>query len=387
MVTLLSKIFIRNKGDEQQTRRSYGVLCSVLGICLNIILFGFKYLVGTLSGSIAITADAFNNLSDAGSSVITLVGFKFAGKKADLDHPFGHGRFEYLSGLAVAVIILIMGFELFVSSFKKILSPEPVETSWAAVAVLVGSICVKAYMMFYNTRVGRRIGSKAMVTVARDSMSDVLATSVVLVAMIILAVFGVNVDGIGGVLVACFILYTGFASAKDTLSPLLGSAPDPELVQQIESIVMERDEVVGIHDMVIHDYGPGRMIVSLHAEVRSDGDLFALHDAIDLAERELAKKLGCEAVIHMDPLAVDNEAVNSMKRAVFAKLSERWPGISIHDFRMVTGPTHTNLIFDAVVPASCKESDCDVQASMEKLIDENFPNHYAVIKVDRSYVM
>lgn len=387
MVNLLSKIFIKNyeRTDEPKVRRSYGILCSFIGIGLNIILFVIKWFAGIISGSIAITADAFNNLSDAGSSLITLVGFKFSGKKPDPEHPFGHGRIEYISGLAVAVIIIVMGFELAKSSLTKILHPTTVSTSILSVFILIISICIKIYMAFYNTRIGKKISSPAMKATAADSLSDSVATTVVLISMLILKITNVNVDGIGGMLVAIFILYAGYNAAKDTLSPLLGSAPDMELVNKIEEIVLSHEEIIGIHDLIVHDYGPGRFMISLHGEVPGNEDVYAMHDAIDRIENELEDKLNCEAVIHMDPIAVDNENVSILKKRVIGLINSIDEGIKIHDFRIVTGPTHTNLIFDAVIPFKFKLSDDEVRTKIENLVTSNLENCYAVIKIDKDY--
>ena len=388
MIKLLSRIFIKNRENftDAKVRSAYGKLCSITGIFLNIVLFTGKYLVGTLSGSIAITADAFNNLSDAGSSIITLLGFLFAGRKADEDHPFGHGRIEYLSGLGVSAVILLMGLELGISSFEKILRPAAVEFSWLTVGVLAASILVKLYMSLYNRRIGKAIGSEAVRAVAKDSLNDVVATSVVLISMIVMQIAGVNIDGYSGLFVAAFIVWGGIGAAKDTMSPLLGKAPAPGLVRNIEKIVLSHEDIVGIHDMIIHDYGPGRLLVSLHAEVRSDGDLLKLHDSVDLAERELSEQLGCEAVIHMDPIAVDDETVNMMKAAVLKRIRAAWNDATIHDFRMVEGPTHTNLIFDVVVPNEVKTSEAELKRRMEDILRESFPGYYFVITIDRAYV-
>lgn len=331
MITLLAKMFIKNKENvkNEKVRRQYGVLSSIVGISLNIILFLIKYLAGVISGSIAITADAFNNLSDAGSSVITLIGFQFSGKKPDAEHPFGHGRFEYISGFIVSMAIILVGFELAKSSFTKILTPSMIESSNLAILILVISIGVKLYMYTYNTRIGKKIESETMKATALDSFSDSIATLVVLLSMIVMRKTGVLIDGWSGMVVAIFILYTGYSAAKDTLSPLLGQVPDPKLVQQIEEIVMSHEEVSGIHDLIVHDYGPGRLMISLHGEVAGDGDIFKLHDAIDRIENELNTKLGCEAVIHMDPIVVNDEQVIRMREQIEEKIKAISPEISI----------------------------------------------------------
>ena len=388
MIKLLTKLFIKDHENvaNAAVRRAYGTMCSLYGIFLNLLLFAGKYFAGVISGSVAITADAFNNLSDAGSSIITLLGFAIAGKKPDLDHPFGHGRAEYLAGLALSAVIILMGFELAKSSFDKILHPEPINTGLLPALILVCSILVKFYMCLYNRSVGKKINSAAMQATATDSLSDSVATTVVLLSMGVSYFFHVNIDGYAGLLVAVFILYAGFNAAKDTVSPLLGQAPDPEFVQQVADIVTAHPEVVGIHDLVVHDYGPGRVMVSLHAEVRGDGNIFDLHDAIDTAETELKEQLGCIATIHMDPIEADNTEVSQMRAAVAETLKELDDVISIHDFRMVPGPTHTNLIFDAVVPADYKKSDEELAASIRQHIHQTWPDRYAVVSIDHSYI-
>ena len=389
MITWLVNFFIKNKEDVKnpEVRRQYGALCSLVGIGLNICLFAGKYLAGMISGSIAVMADAFNNLSDAGSSLITLIGFKFAGMKPDKEHPFGHGRIEYLSGLAVAAAIVLMGFELAKSSFLKILHPEEVDASLLSMGILVVSVAVKLYMSFYNKRIGTRIDSAAMKATATDSLSDATATSVVFLSILVQRFTGIKVDGWCGVLVAGFILYAGYNAAKDTLSPLLGQPPEPELIEEIKRITLSHPEIVGIHDLVVHDYGPGRMMISLHGEVPGNGDIFALHDVIDRTEKELKEELGCEAVIHMDPIEMDNSSVAQMRTEVAKLAKEIHPDISIHDFRMVTGPTHTNLIFDAVVPYHIKKSDAEVIAEFQEKVKEKWGNYFVVISIDHAYVL
>lgn len=389
MITILSRLFIPNRENtsDPKVRRSYGMLSSILGICLNIILFLGKYIAGVQCGSIAIMSDAFNNLSDAGSSIITLIGFQFAGMKPDANHPFGHGRIEYISGFIVSMAIILMGFELGKSSIEKILHPEEIDTSLLSIFILLASIGIKLYMNFYNRRIGRKIDSAAMRATATDSLSDAIATSFVLLAILVMRFTGVNVDGWCGVAVACFILFAGYSAARETLSPLLGNPPDPELVQKIHQIVMSHPEIVGMHDLIVHDYGPGRIMVSLHGEVQGDGDIFALHDKIDLIERELSEKLGCEATIHMDPIETNNETVSRLRSEVSEIAKKIHPELTIHDFRMVNGRTHTNLIFDVVVPMDVHMQDRDVINAITDTIRKKYPNYYTVIRVDKSYVM
>lgn len=388
MVSLLSKIFIKNRDDvtDPAVRKAYGSLCSALGIVLNVLLFAGKYIAGAVSGSIAITADAFNNLSDAGSSAISLVGFHLSSKKPDLDHPFGHGRLEYISGLCVAALILVMGVELLISSVQKIITPEPVETGLLPAAILIVSIAVKVYMSAYNRSVGKKISSSAMQATAADSLSDSVATTVVLLSMGVSYFFDVNIDGYAGVLVALFILWAGIGVARDTLSPLLGQAPDPELVRKIEDIVMARDEIIGMHDLVVHDYGPGRLMISLHAEVDGRGDIFELHDAVDVVERTLAQELGCEATIHMDPVVCDDERVDAERARLLEIIADLGDVLSIHDFRMVAGPSHTNLVFDAVIPGGLSKTAEEVRKEICQAVEEKMPGRFAVVTVDTSYV-
>ena len=389
MVVFIGNYFVNKKGakdSELKTRQIYGTVCSVVGIMLNVCLFAGKYFAGAITGSIAIMADAVNNLSDAGSSFITLIGFRFAGKKPDVDHPFGHGRFEYISGFVVSMAIIMMGFELIKSSFAKIISPAKIETGILSMIILVVSILVKLYMAYMNRSIGNKINSSAMKATAVDSLSDACATFFVLVSMIVIRVSGLNIDGYVGVLVSLFIFYAGYNAAKDTIDPLLGKNPEPEFVEAVKNIVMSHENVVGIHDMVVHDYGPGRVMVSLHAEVPGDGDIFELHDAIDHIERELTEELGCSAVIHMDPIETNNEIVNALREKVNDGVVLLIEGASIHDFRMVQGPTHTNLIFDVVVPYGVKESDEQVKEKISKMVQIIDETYFTVINIDRLYI-
>ncbi|HCI18855.1 MAG TPA: cation-efflux pump [Lachnospiraceae bacterium] len=386
MITCLAKFWIRESDSEEKKRRVYGTLGAVVGIFLNICLFTGKYLAGFLSGSIAIMADAFNNLSDAGSSFISLIGFVFSGKKPDLDHPFGHGRIEYLAGLGVSFLILLMGVELAKNSVQKILHPVSVQISMLSIAVLSASILVKLYMAYYNHAIGKKIRSATMAATATDSLSDAAATTVVLLAMLFLAVTGINIDGYCGILVAVFILAAGIGAAKETVSPLLGQAPDPEFVKEIKELVMQHEEVLGIHDMAVHDYGPGRVMVSLHAEVSGDGNIYELHDLIDRIERELKEKLHCETVIHMDPIDVGNVKTVEMKEEMVKLVKAIDERLTIHDFRMVTGTTHHNMIFDVVIPADFKLSQEELKDIIQKKVWEKWPDYYVVIDVDTAYV-
>ena len=387
MIELLARWFIphRDNTADGAVRRAYGTLCGAVGIGLNVLLFIGKFFAGQLSGSIAVTADAFNNLSDAGSSAVTLLGFRLAGKKPDPDHPFGHGRIEYISGLIVAGLILLMGVELAKSSFDKILHPEEVTFSALARVILAVSVAVKLYMWHYNRRIGGKIRSAAMEATASDSLSDAAATSAVLLAMLIGRWTGLAVDGYVGLVVALFILFSAYKAAKETLSPLLGQAPDPELVQHIRDIVEEHDTVVGIHDLVVHDYGPGRQMVSLHAEVPASGDILQLHDVIDNIERELHEKLHVQAVIHMDPIVTDDETVDALRRQVAELVRQVEPRMTVHDLRVIRGTTHTNLVFDAVLPLDAAITPAEAGRRIREKVAELDGDYYAVVTVEHSF--
>ncbi len=388
VISLLSKIFIRQQDlTDPAVRRSYGVLCGAVGILLNLVLFTGKCCAGLLAQSVAILADAVNNLSDAGSSLITLIGFKLAGQAPDRDHPFGHGRIEYISGMIVSLLIILMGVELLKSSVDKILHPAPVTGGPLVLAILAASIAVKLYMYAYNRGVGKKIDSAAMRATAADSLSDAVATSAVLGATVIGQYTDLMIDGWCGILVAGFVLYSGLSAAKETISPLLGQAPEPEFVEQIEQIVMAHEEVQGMHDLVVHNYGPGRIMISLHAEVPASGDILALHDAVDNIESELRARLQCDAVIHMDPVVTDDPEVNALKAQVQAAVRAIDPVLSIHDFRVVAGPTHTNLIFDVLLPYRFRLSDGEVVQRLRTFVEDMEGHRYfAVIQVDHSYV-
>ncbi len=388
MITLLSKLLIKNRLDyaSPAVRIRYGVLCGAVGIVFNILLFAGKLISGTLTGSIGITADAFNNLSDAGSSAISLVGFRLSDAKADKEHPFGHGRFEYISGLIVSMAILLMGFELAKTSVQKIIHPEPVTFSYLALFVLISSILIKLYMFFYNRAIGRKIDSATMHATAMDSFSDVAATSVVLISMLVSKWTGWMIDGYAGLAVALFILYTGFVAIKETISPLLGQPPDPAFVKRIEQIVLDEDGIIGVHDLVVHDYGPGRMMVSLHAEVPADGDMIRLHDTVDNLEKRLKIECGCETVIHMDPIETNNTEINRLREQTEEILASIDKRLSLHDFRAVPGPTHTNLVFDVVVPFEFTMTDEAVKKAVTERVNAMQDKYYAVIQIDKSVV-
>ena len=388
MTDFLVRHFVRDYQQVQDpaVRERYGVLSGGVGIFLNLLLSLGKFFAGVVTGSIAVTADAFNNLSDAGSSVVTLVGFKLAGQKADDGHPFGHGRIEYLAGLLVSLLILMVGVELGKTSIEKIIQPEEVAFSILSVGILVCSILIKLWMSLFNRKLGKRIHSAAMQATATDSLSDVVATSAVLAGTLIGHFAHVSIDGWIGVVVAVFILRAGWGAAKDTLNPLLGTAPDPELVKAIQQLVLSHEQVVGMHDLVIHDYGPGRRMCSFHAEVPEGDDIMEAHDAIDHIEREIQEKFGIETTAHMDPIATGDGEVVRLREQMSELVREINPDMSIHDFRLTRGPRHSNLIFDVVVPHRCRLSDEEIRRRITEAAEQVVPGCYVVLQLDRSYV-
>lgn len=388
MIHFLASFFIKDSRNYKspEVRQAYGVLSGAVGIALNILLFLGKWLAGTISGSIAITADAFNNLSDAGSSIITLIGFKLSGQKPDPEHPFGHGRMEYISGLLVSVAILVMGFELIWSSVGKLRNPEPIESSGLVFGILIASILVKVYMFFYNHFLSRKIESAAMKATAMDSLSDTVATTLVLLATAISKYTGILLDGWFGILVGLFILYTGASTLKETIDLLLGQPPKQEFIDEIKNIVLGHSLVHGVHDLIVHDYGPGRVMISLHAEVDVNGDIQDIHEQIDHIEHELQEKLHCSATIHMDPIVTDDEEVLAMKAKVGEMVHFLDDSFSMHDFRMVKGSTRTNLIFDVEVPRKTSYTDNEIINFLKEKIHE-LPGskYFAVIQIDHEY--
>jgi len=387
MIGLLAPLFIRDYRNysDPEVRRRYGMLCGGLGILLNLLLSAGKFLAGTLSGSIAITADALNNLTDASSSAITLIGFRMAGRSSDSEHPFGHGRLEYIAGLIVSLAILMVGLELLKSSIGKIITPTPVAFSLPAAGILLASVCVKLYMLLYNRGVGRKIHSAAMKAVAMDSLSDCVATLLVLTSMLVGHWTGLDVDGYCGVLVALFILYTGGVTARDIITPLLGQPPDPEFVRKVKQLVLAHPEITGVHDLIVHDYGPCNRMISLHAEVPAEEDILVMHDAVDNVENELKREMGCRAVIHMDPVVTNDEQASLVREAIHERLVLWNSKISLHDFRMVPGPTHRNVIFDVVVPYDVRLSELDIQTRVGQLVKEVAIDLVAVVEIDRPY--
>ena len=388
MITFMASLFIKDSKNykEPSVRQAYGVLSGAVGIGLNILLFYGKWLAGTISGSIAITADAFNNLSDAGSSIITLIGFRLSGQEPDPEHPFGHGRMEYISGLLVSVAILVMGFELIGSSIGKLRSPEPIESSALVFGILIASILVKLYMFFYNHSLSKKIESAAMKATSVDSLSDTVATTLVLIATLISKYTGLLLDGWFGILVGLFILYTGGSTLKETIDLLLGQPPKQEFIDEVKEIVLGHSMVHGVHDLIVHDYGPGRVMISLHAEVDVNGDIQDIHEQIDHIEHELQEKLHCSATIHMDPIVTDDKEVLAMKAKVEEMVHFLDESFSMHDFRMVKGSTRTNLIFDVEVPRKTSYTDNEIVNWLKERIHE-LPGskYFAVIQIDHEY--
>lgn len=388
MITFLASLFIKDSKNykEPSVRQAYGVLSGAVGIGLNILLFFGKWLAGTISGSIAITADAFNNLSDAGSSIITLIGFRLSGQEPDPEHPFGHGRMEYISGLLVSVAILVMGFELIGSSIGKLRSPEPIESNALVFGILIASILVKLYMFFYNHSLSKKIESAAMKATSVDSLSDTVATTLVLIATLISKYTGLLLDGWFGILVGLFILYTGGSTLKETIDLLLGQPPKQEFIDEVKEIVLGHSMVHGVHDLIVHDYGPGRVMISLHAEVDVNGDIQDIHEQIDHIEHELQEKLHCSATIHMDPIVTDDKEVLAMKAKVEEMVHFLDESFSMHDFRMVRGSTRTNLIFDVEVPRKTSYTDNEIVNWLKERIHE-LPGskYFAVIQIDHEY--
>lgn len=388
MIKLLAKLFIKNSKDysNPKVREQYGVLCGAFGIFLNLLLFVFKFIFGTLAASVAMIADAFNNLSDAASSIIQIIGFKLSGKKPDPSHPFGHGRIEYLSGLLISLLVLLMGEELFKSSVKALLHPEPVTGGFIPVLIMCGAILVKLYMYFFNHSIAKKIDSVAMEATAKDSFGDMISNVVVIVSILLAKVTSFPVDGIGGLFVAILILKTGIESARETIRPLLGTAPSQEFVHEIEKELLEHKPIVGMHDLVVHDYGPGRKMISLHAEVPCDHDIFELHDVIDITEVDIGKKFNCEVVIHMDPIDTKNARLTELKQILSEECKKIDQNLCSHDVRMVPGITHTNLIFDVVKPFSCILSDEELASLIKKAVHSRCEDVTCVIKVDTPYV-
>ena len=385
MTKLLLRLFVKNykNTSDPAVRSATGALSGIVGIIANLLLFGGKLLVGTLSGSVAITADAMNNLSDASSSVVTFLGFRLAEKPADEDHPYGHARFEYLSGLAVAAMIVIIGFELGKTSVEKIFNPSPVVFSTLTAAVLVASIGVKLWLALFNGKLSKLIHSAALSATAADSRNDCVSTGAVLLAGIVQHFTSWNIDGIMGLAVALFILWSGAKLAKETISPLLGEAASPELRQQIVDYVSSNPNVLGYHDLMVHDYGPGQRFATIHVEMDQRADPLVCHELIDDMERECLRSHNVHLVIHYDPVVTDDPVVNRLHRETLEVLKGLDPQLTVHDFRMVQGSNHTNLIFDVTLPAGLAGREKEIRATVEQVLSEQEQTDiYAVITFD-----
>lgn len=391
MISLLSRLFIEDYKNlkDLKVRQKYGFLCGIVGIFFNIFLFAIKILAGIISKSIAVVADAFNNLSDAAASIVTVFGFKVSSKKADKDHPFGHGRLEYVSALIVSILIILMGIELLKSSVDAIKNPKVLQTSFYAILILIISIVVKLYMFIYNNNIGKKISSMAMQATGKDSLNDVISTFAVLLVIVVYKIFPsikVPLDGIAGIIVACFVLKSGIESIIETVDPLIGLPADKEFVKEVEKEILSFKPICGIHDLIVHDYGPGRMIISLHAEVPGDKNIFEIHDVIDLAEVSVSKKFNCMVTIHMDPIDINNPERDVIKDIVTNELKKLGKDFTMHDLRIVPGESHTNVIFDIVKPYECEYSDNEVIEKISSKIKEYKANYNSVIHIDSPFV-
>ena len=385
MSELLLRLFVpKGSPDDPAVRTRCGLLSGITGIILNIILVAGKLTVGIIAGSVAINADAINNFSDAASSVITLAGFKLAGQKPDKEHPFGHGRIEYVAGLIVSVLIIFMGFELAWSSIEKIITPEAAEFSYAAMGVLIAAILVKFWLFYFNRKIAKRINSPSIAATASDSISDVIATGVVLAALIAGQYTTFPIDGVAGVIVAIFIFKAGWGAVKTTQAPLLGRPMSKELADAIDKLALEHENILGIHDLIYHDYGPGRAIVSFHAEVPADGNLMETHEMIDHVEREIREKFGIEAVIHMDPIVVDGDT-EEMRTLVESVVKSIHPDASIHDLRIAEWDKIHNVYFDVIVPYGLDISDEEIEKRVKEQIKEK-SGFNAVMHVEHPFI-
>ncbi len=387
MTKLLVRLFVKNFNATQlpEVRASYGKLSGMVGIFCNVVLFGVKFFLGTITASVAITADAFNNLGDASSGIVSFFGFKMASRPADKEHPYGHARYEYLAGLTVCVLILVIGVELFKESFGKILNPTPVTFSPVTLVVLLLAIGVKLWLAFFNRSLGRWIASQTLLATAADSRNDVIATGTVIVATVLSHITKLELDGYMGLGVAIFILYSGINLVKETLDPILGKAADEELVKEIEKRIMGYPGVLGTHDLMIHDYGPGRQFGSVHVEVAAEEDVLKSHDMVDNIERDFLEQLNLHLIVHMDPIVTKDESVSNMRHWLAQEVKKVHPALTVHDLRLVPGTTHTNVIFDCVIPRGLSQSDEEIKESIGQLVQQTYPDHYCVITVDYSY--
>ena len=388
MTELLCRLFVKDGENIKSpaVRRAYGTLASIVGIIVNVVLAAGKITVGFLLGAISLAGDGINNLSDAGSQIISLISFKLAAKPADRDHPFGHARIEYVASMIVSFFIMLVGWNLFSESISKIFDAENVTDGsniWLMVGVLAVSILSKLWLVLFNRRIANKIDSAVMRATAADSLSDAGASTAVLIAMLIFKFTGVDIDGYMGVAVAVVIFIAGIKILNDTKNSILGEAPSDEVVEGIKAIVAEFPEALGIHDMVVHSYGPGRFVANLHVEVDGSRDIFESHDMIDLIEKRLNAELGIQSNIHMDPIVVDDEEVNNMRAFVLDRVKTVDERFEIHDFRFVRGKTHTNLLFDISVPFEVKLNDDEIKSAVQGKIAEEKPDHFVIVNVDR----
>ena len=392
LIDLLIKIFIKNHENtaDRAVRTAYGNLACLVSVVCNLLLAGGKIAVGVLTGSVAITADGMNNLSDASSNIVSLVGFKLGARPADSEHPYGHARYEYLAGLAVSVMILVIGVELLKESFAKVLHPTAVAFNWVMVAVLAASILVKLWMSALNKHIGTAIESETLLATAADARNDVITTATVLAATILTKLTGFDrIDGLMGLGVAAFILYSGAMLVKDTIDPLLGAAPDPELVEHIEKKALSYPGVLGVHDLMIHDYGPGNRLVSFHVEMDANADVMHSHDVIDRIERDLLNQDDLVATIHFDPVIASDSHVAELRSFLQQEVASLDTRANIHDLRIVPGPTHTNVIFDCAVPAEYitekQRRGAKLAAALRAAVERKWPDHFCVIKLEPDY--
>ncbi len=387
MTSLILKLFVHNKErSEAEKRTRYGTVGGAVGILLNALLALVKAAAGILFGSIALVADAANNLTDAAGSIITLLGFKLAAKKPDRDHPYGHGRFEYLSGLLMAFVVLMLGVSLLWGSFQQILHPEGLTFSYLSIAVMVLSILGKLWLSFFYKKLQKLTGSATFGAASVDSRNDVISTLAVLVSTLIYAFTDLNIDGYTGLAVSLFILYSAVGLIKETLDPLLGQPPEKEFVEAIYTKALSYEGILGIHDLVVHNYGPGRTFINFHAEVSAAADIMTSHDLIDNIEREFLQEMGLETVIHLDPVITDDPALDELKNAVRETLAALDSSLTMHDFRAVVGPSHTNLIFDIVLPADFNGEEKALKVAFDALLQSKHPECFTVITFDKSYV-
>ncbi|MGN1195699.1 MAG: cation diffusion facilitator family transporter [Acutalibacteraceae bacterium] len=388
MSELLVRLCIKdcNNTKSETVREKYGLLSGIVGIIVNVILTAAKFIIGTVSNSIAITGDALNNLSDAGSCIVTLAGFKMANMKPDKEHPFGHGRLEYIAALIVGFFVEMMGLELIKSSIDKIRNPQPVIFSIPAVIVLVLSIGGKLWLALFNRHLGKRINSPALTAVVTDSIGDITATSFTLISLILSKFTSLALDGFFGIAVALFIMYSGYGILRETIGIILGTPPSKELVDELVVFIMSHPGVMGIHDLMIHSYGENRMFASVHIEILASEDILKAHDVIDLIEKEVLERFGIQLVAHLDPLIVDDRRINDLREMTERIVSEMDESFKIHDFRVVEGPTHTNLIFDMVIPFDCKKSEKELKETLEAKISEVNSNYFVVATIEGSYI-